>query len=72
MILHVAIAAYGVGNIILGELLKEHVERLAQNVRQHAEASAVGHAKHDLFHANLRAVFDDGIECGDHRFASFE
>jgi hypothetical protein len=72
VILHVAVAGDGVGDVVLGELLEERVEGLAQDAAEDVEAAAVGHAHHNLLNAGFGAVVDDGIERRDGGLAALE
>jgi hypothetical protein len=72
VILHVAVAGDGVGDVVLGELLEERVEGLAQDAAEDVEAAAVGHAHDDLLDAGFGAVVDDGIERRDGGLAALE
>ena len=72
MIFHVSVSGDGIGNIVFRKLIEQDVEGLAQNVGEHAETAAVGHAHDDLFDANLGTLLEKRIDCGDGGFATFE
>ena len=72
MVFHVAVARDGVGDVVFGELLEEHVERFPHDVAEHIQTAAVGHAHVDFLHAVFRTVLDDGIQRGDDRLAALE
>ena len=46
--------------------------RLAHDLRQHVEPPAVGHADHDLAHAERAAALDDLLQRRDHRLGAVE
>ena len=72
VVLHVAVARHGVGDVVLGELLEELVEGLAHDAAKNVEAPAVGHPHDDLLDADVRAVVDHRVEGGDDGLAAFE
>jgi hypothetical protein len=72
VVLDVAVAAHGVGDVVLGELLKELVEGLAHHAAEHVEPAPVGHSHHDLLDARLRAVVDHRVKRGDDRLAALK
>ena len=45
---------------------------LGQQIGEHVQPPAMGHAEHDLLHAQLPAAFDDLFQRGDHRFAAID
>jgi hypothetical protein len=52
--------------------VEQRAVRLRQHLRQHVEAAAVGHAQHDLLHAEIAAALDDLLERRDQRLAAIE
>ncbi len=73
MVFHVARSAdiLGIGGAAR-ELVEDDAEALGQHIGEHVEAAAMGHAIDDLAHARLAAIFDDGFERGNHRFAAVQ
>ena len=73
MILHVA-RAFDIGRI--GAAALEFVEQLAiglaHHIDQHVQAAAMGHAQHDLLHAELAAALDDLFQRRDGGFAAVQ
>ena len=47
-------------------------QRLADDVRQHVEPAAVGHADDDLVDARARPLLNDPVEQRDQRLSAFE
>ena len=72
VIFHVAIASDHVGDVVLGELVEEHFEGFAEEVGEHAEAAAVGHAHDDFFAAESWQAFEDGAEGNEEAFTAFD
>jgi hypothetical protein len=73
MVLHVARALHVVGRERAAlELVEEGAVRLAHHLRQHVEAAAMGHAEHDLLHAEVAAALDDLLQRRDQRLAAIE
>ncbi len=73
VILHVARAFDVVGLVGAAlELVEDGAVRLGHHVGQHVEAAAVGHAHHDLLHAELAAALDDLLERRNHQLAAVE
>ena len=72
MVFYVSVASHGVGDIVFGELLEEHIEGFAEDVGENGEATAVSHAHDEFFDAELGGELDHGVEGGDHGFAAFE
>ena len=54
------------------ELVEDRAVRLAHHLGQHVEAAAVGHAEHDLLHAERAAALDDLLERRDRRLGAVE
>ncbi len=54
------------------ELTEDLVVGLADDVRQHAQTAAVGHAEHHSVETLVRCRRKDRVEDGDRRFGSFE
>ena len=73
MILDVARAfdVVGRGRAAL-ELVEDDVVRLAHDLGEHVEPAAMGHAEHDLLHAELAAALDDLLERRDQRLGAVE
>ena len=72
VILHVAIASDHVGDVVLGEFVEENFEGFAEEVGEHAEAAAVGHAHDDFFAAENWQAFEDGAEGNEEAFTAFD
>jgi len=71
VILHVAIAAHRLGQVLL-ELAEDHSIRLVQSVSQHVEPPAVRHADDDLADAELGRALDHRVEQRDEHLAPLE
>ena len=54
------------------EFMEDRPVRLAENLGEHVEAAAVGHAEHDLLDAELAAALDDLLQRRDERLAAVE
>jgi hypothetical protein len=73
MVLHVARALHVVGGERAAlELVEQGAVGLAHHLRQHVEAAAMGHAEHDLLHAEIAAALDDLLQRRDQRLAAVE
>ena len=72
MILHVTVAADGIGEVVFGKLLEEGGERFPHHAGEDVEPPPVGHAHDDLGDAHVWAVFDDGVDRGDHGLAALK
>ena len=72
VILHVATAADRVRHVVLGELVEDHLQRLIEEVREHVETAAMGHAHDDFLDAALGTVAQHGVERDDERLTAFE
>ncbi len=72
MVLHVAIAVDGLGDVVVGEFVEEELVVLAEDVGEDVEPSAMGHAHDDLGEAEAGARLDDGVEHGDEGLAAFQ
>ena len=57
MIFHVAVACDEIGNVILGKLGKDDLERFSEEICEHVEAAAVRHPHADFFNAGARDIF---------------
>ncbi len=73
VVLHVAGALDVVGRRRAAlELVEDGAVRLAHDLGEDVEAAAMGHAEHDLAHAEIAAALDDLLERRDHRLAAVE
>ena len=54
------------------ELTEDLPVRLARNVGENVEATAVGHSDIDLVEFEIGCVLNDFVEKCDHRFGTFE
>src|SRR4029079_16611083 len=54
------------------ELVEDDAVGLAEHLRQHVQAAAMGHAENDLTQAELAAALDGLLERRDKRFAAVE
>ena len=52
--------------------VKQGAMSLAHHLGKHVEATAMGHAQHDLLHTEIAAALDDLLECRDQRFRAVE
>ena len=73
MVLHIARTIDRVGGEGTAlEFMEDRPVRLAHHLSQHIEAAAMGHAQHDLLHAQRAAALDDLLQRGDHGFAAIK
>ena len=73
VVLHVARAFHVVGGEGAAlELVEQRPVRLAHHLGQHVQAAAMGHAEHDLLHAEIAAALDDLLERRNQRLAAVE
>ena len=72
VVLHVAVALGVLGHVVLGELGEEGLQRLLQEVRQHVEPPAVGHAQDDLQRAVAPGARQNGFQRHHHALAAFQ
>jgi hypothetical protein len=72
VVLHVAGAEGAVDQRAVLELGEDRLQGLAEDVREHVQATPVGHADHDLAHADPRTVLDDGVEQGDQALGALQ
>ena len=73
MILHIARTIDGVGGEGAAlEFVEDGAVRLAHDLGQHIEAAAMGHAQHDLLHAQRAAALDDLLQRRDHGLAAIK
>ena len=73
VVLHVARAGDVVGRRRAAlELVEDGAVRLAHDLGEHVEAAAMGHAEHDLAHAEIAAALDDLLQRRHHRLAAVE
>jgi hypothetical protein len=70
MIFHVAIASDQIGNVILGKLSEDDLERFAQKIRKYIEPSTMRHAHANLLDAAVRAGVQDCLQSDHQRFRS--
>ncbi len=72
VILHVARSLDRIGIEVALELLEDLAVGLADDVGQHVEPAAVGHAHHDLGHAGAGRGVEQSVEQDDGRLGPFE
>ncbi len=72
MVLHVAVAIGKFGRVILAELGEDRAHGLLEEIGQHVEPSAVGHAHDDFPDAQRRAAGEDRLQQRHERLAAFE
>ena len=72
VILHVAVAADGLGQVVALELVEDHPVRLVEDVGQHVQPAAVRHAHDDLADPARAGPLDHGVEQRDQHLAAFE
>ncbi len=66
-----AVGVVGRGRAAL-ELVEDRAMRLRQNMGEHVEPAAMGHAERNVLHAERAAALDDLLQRRDHRFAAVE
>jgi len=72
VVLHVAATrGEGLGPGLV-ELREDLLQVLAHDVGEHVQAAAVGHAEHELLHAERGTRLEDLVEDGDERLAALE
>ena len=72
VILHIAAAGNEILRPRFGKLGEDLVVRLVQDVHQHVEPAAVGHADGELLHIVDRPLLDDLIEQRDDRLTTID
>ena len=72
VVLHVARALHRVGVDLALELLEDLVVALADDVREHVEAAAVGHADDRAVELGVGGRLEDGVEDRDGRLGALE
>jgi hypothetical protein len=72
VVLHVAAAGGEGRGPRLVELGEDLLQVLADDVGEHVQAAAMGHAEHELLHAERGARLEDLVEDGNERLAALE
>ncbi len=72
VILHIAIAQLGAGDVVFREFVEDELVVLAEDIGEDVQAAAVGHAHDDLLHAEAGAFFQNFVEDRDDRLTAFE
>ncbi len=73
VVFHVAGAFHVVGRRRAAlELVEDGAVRLAHDLGEDVEAAAMGHAEHDLAHAEIAAALDDLLQRRHHQFAAVQ
>ena len=72
VIFHIAIAGNESGNVILGELGENDVERFSKKIRQHIETATMSHAHADFLDAIGDTLVQKGVENGHQTFRALE
>jgi len=62
VIFHVAIPGNESGNVILGKLSEDDVERFSEEIRQHIESTTMGHAHADFLDPVGNTLVQKGVE----------
>src|SRR2546430_15175180 len=60
------------GNVILGELSKDHLERFAQKICEHIQPPTMRHAHADFFNAAVRTSVENRVENHQERFSALK
>ena len=66
MVFHVTVPGHEVGNVVFRELSENNLERFAQQIRQHIETPAMGHAHANLGHPGIGTFLQNRIQ-DDHQ-----
>ena len=72
VVFDVAVAADDVRNVVLGEFVEDERERLVEEIGQHVETAAVGHAHDNFLHPARFAALQDGVENDEQRLGALE
>src|SRR5579875_927526 len=72
MVFNIAVAVHGVWQIFVFKLGKDLLIRLAENIGQHVEPAAMGHAENDLAYLHVRSFFDNCFQDRNECFGSFQ
>ena len=70
VVLYVAVKALFVVKLLALKFAKDLAGGLAKNIGEHIEATAVGHAEHDLLDAEFRGALHHKVKAGNQRFSS--
>ena len=54
------------------EFMEDRPMRFAHHLREHIQATAMGHAEHDFLHAESAATLDDLLQSRNHGFAAIK
>ena len=71
VVFHIPVPGDHVGHIVLGELVKQHFQRLPKKIGQHAQSPAMRHPHHDLLATDRRHQFQQTLEGHEDRFTAF-
>ena len=72
VVLDVAVAADGLGQVVALELVEDHSVGLVEDVGQDVEPAAVRHAHDDFADPGRAGALDDGVEQRDQHLAPLE
>src|SRR5690349_22094394 len=62
VIFHIAISGNKSGNVILGKLSEDDVERFSEEICQHIETATMGHAHADFLNPIANTLVQKGVE----------
>src|SRR6185312_7290319 len=72
VIFHIAVPGNESGNVILGKLSEDDVERFSEEICQHIEASTMGHAHADLLNPIANTFVHNGVENRHQTFCALQ
>ena len=72
VILHIAVARNGVGDVVVAEFLEYEFVRFLKRVREDVEPAAVSHAHDDFLDAHSSAMFEGIVQTGNKGLSAFQ
>ena len=72
VVFYIPVSTHQLGSEVVLEFVKNDAGRLVQEIGQHIQSSAVRHAHDELQHAEVRRIFQNGIEREHEGFSALE